>query len=396
MKNDLRVLFIPCSNAGVSYYRLWSWAVAAHRNRAMLVNCPWFQYDLTETHPWEVDITDPEHHSRILNELNSHVQRADVVVMQMAHTPAALNLFMTIKEVYPHIPVVAEIDDNMLSTAEYNPASVCYAPGAVFRKVAVEQFSNADAMIVSTPYLLGVYRDFCENIYTVENSLDFRVWDCLKRRPRSGITIGWAGGASHAEDLRLVEGTVKRILSEHRNVRFDFIHGAPEFLKNIPGVECVKKFSRIDKYPGFLASRSFDIGIAPLVDNAFNRGKSNLRWLEYSGLGIPCVASNVGHFKETLQHGEDALLVDNSNPDGFYAALKMLIENRDMRTAIGRRANDRARRDFNVDKNVFAYERILREIADRGQVKRIEKNEYDSPVVCLDAEQRISAPGVVS
>jgi hypothetical protein len=385
---------IPTSNAGVSYYRLWSWAIAAHRNRTMHVMCPWFQYGLTETNPWEVDITDPMHHARILNEINSHAQRADVIVMQMAHTPAALNLFMSLKEAYPHIPVVSEIDDNMLSTAEYNPAAACYGPGSMFRQVAVEQFSNSDAMIVSTPYLREVYRDFCENIHVVPNSLDFKVWGNIKKKSHGGIRIGWAGGASHAEDLRLVENVIPRICAKHRGVKFVFVHGAPDFIKTLPGVDFVQKFSRVDKYPGFLASRGFDIGIAPLVDNAFNRGKSNLRWLEYAGLGIPCVASNVGHFKETLRHGEDVLFADDE--DGFVNGLSTLIEDRKARLAIGARARDRARRDFNIDVNVFEFERILRGVMDKGQVKRIVQNEYDSPIIPIDAERAISSPEVYS
>lgn len=366
---------IPTANSGVSFYRFWTWAVAAHRNRAMHVECLWFKYEATQTASWEVDILDPQFRPRIMGELNQKVRQADVVVVQMVHTPAALNLFLSIKEAYPHIPVVAEIDDNMLSTADYNPASPFYAPGSDFRKLAVEQFKAADAMIVSTPYLKEVYGEINDNIHVVQNSLDFKIWDRLQKKQHPGqIRIGWAGGASHAEDLRIIEPVVKNILTKHRNVRFVFVHGIPDFLKGIKGVECVSKFSRIDKYPGFLAGRGFDIGIAPLVENAFNRGKSNLRWLEYAGMRVPCVASNVGHFKETLNPGRDVLLADGS--DDFETCLEVLIRNRDIRRRIGNNAYERARKDFNTDSNVFAYEDILRQIVERGQVNPISQPEY--------------------
>ena len=392
-RRDLRVLFIPTANSGVGYYRLWTWAVAAHRNQAMMVECLWFKYSATETAAWEVDIVDPQFRPRIMGELNAKVRQADVVVMGMAHTPAALNLFLSIKEAYPHIPVLAEIDDNMLSTADYNPAAAFYGPGSQFRDVAVQQFRAADAMVVSTPYLKEVYGDLNENVHVVQNSLDFKIWDRLKKIQRPGqIRIGWAGGASHSEDLRIIEPIVKRILSKHRNVMFVFVHGAPEFLKNTPRVECVSKFSRIDKYPGFLAGRGFDIGMAPLVDNAFNRGKSNLRWLEYAGMRVPCVASNVGHFKETLSHGETALLADTV--DEFESALDLLITDRAMRSRIGNNAYERARRDFNTDINVFEYEKILRAVVEKGQVNKIEQPEYAQPLAVH--EQRISSPEVIS
>ena len=382
---------IPTANSGVSYYRLWAWAEAAHRNRAMHVECLWFKYAATETAAWEVDIIDPEFRPRIMGEINAKVRMADVVIMGMVHTPAALNLFLSIKEAYPNIPVVAEIDDNMLSTADYNPASNFYGPGSQFRDVAVQQFKAADAMIVSTAYLKEVYGDLNENVHVVENSLDFKIWDRLQVKHKPGqIRIGWAGGASHSEDLRIVEPVIKNILAKYRNVRFVFIHGAPSFLKGIPGVEIVPRFSRIDKYPGFLASRGFDIGIAPLVDNAFNRGKSNLRWLEYAGMRVPCVASNVGHFKETLRPGHDALLADG--PEDFQLSLEVLIGNRDIRRRMGNNAYERAKNDFNTDKNVFAYRDILRTIVDGGQVNPIVQPEYAQKL----PEQRISSPEVAS
>ena len=408
MMRDLRVLFVPCSNAGVSYYRQWLWNVAACRNRAFLSLMPWFQYEMNTTHPWEVDLADPRHAARIKNELWSHFLRCDAVVFQMVHTKPALDLFLAMKEaaqdsrlqslrenqgISDGVPpvILAEIDDNMLSTADYNPAAAFYNPGSEYRQLAVEQFKSADGMIVSTRYLADeVYRDTNPDISVVHNSIDFEVWNRVRKKSNGKIVrIGWMGGASHDEDLRIVEPVVKSILAKHKNVRFTFVHGAPEFLKNIPGVEIVSKFSRIDRYPQFLGNRGFDIGIAPLVDNAFNRGKSNLRWLEYAGMQVPCVASNVGHFKETLRNGEDALLADS--PADFEAALESLILDRNKRKALGQSAYRRALQDFNVDRNIFVYEKILRDAVERGQ-KKIYQPEYAAPI----AEERISAPGVYS
>lgn len=390
----LRVLFVPTSNSGVSFYRFWNFSIAAHRTRTMLANTLWWKKDQNDTHPWEVEIADPQYTSRIKNELWERLLWCDIAVVQMVHTHAALDLFLSMKEAladtripdlrqkrgYDHkgpTPILAEIDDHMLSTADYNPASAVYGPGSQFREIAVAQFKAADGMIVSTQYLKDLYSDFNDNIEVVHNCLDFKVWDQVKKKKREGVRIGWAGGYSHEEDLRIIEPVVHNILKKHKEARFVFVHGIPSFLRNIPRVECVDKFTRIDKYPQFLGQRGFDIGIAPLQDNAFNRGKSNLRWLEYAGLGIPCVASNVGHFKETLRHGQDALLADS--PEDFEKHLSFLIENRSERKALGRRAYQRAAKDFNADHVVADYERILRGFIEKG-VKPVEQPEYQQPI----------------
>lgn len=364
----LSVLFLQSSNAGVAFYRLYSWAITAHRTKTFSAFIPWWDKSLTETHPWEVDIDDPQHKYRILNELNDHVKKADIIVAQMVHTRAALIVLEGIREMYG-IPVVAEIDDNMLSTPSYNPADMVYQPGSSFRALAIEQFKMSDAMIVSTPYLQEVYGDLNSDIQVVPNSLDMRVWDNLKhRRNTDFIRIGWAGGYSHEEDLRIIEPVVRKILEKHQTVRFCFVHGIPPFLKNIDRVETVSQFIRIDRYPQFLASKSFDIGVAPLVDNSFNRAKSNLRWLEYAGLKVPCVASSVGHFKETVNHGEDGLLCDSEND--WLDSLDWLIHDENARRKIGKNANARARRDFNLDLNVAKYRDILQNIVNRHAEKK--------------------------
>ena len=53
--------------------------------------------------------------------------------------------------------------------------------------------------------------------------------------------------------------------------------------------------------------------------------------------------------------------------------IRLLVENEKARKSMGKAANSKARKDFNVDKNVFLYAKALIEIADRGQVVKISK-----------------------
>lgn len=368
---QIQALFIQNSNSGVAFYRLHSWAMAAERTKAFSAFLPWWDKSLVETHPWEVDIDDPMYRRRILDELNDHVQKADVVIAQMVHTRAALIVLEGIRAMYK-IPIVAEIDDNMLSTPAYNPADTVYNDARFpFRALAIEQFKMSDAMVISTPYLQEVYGDLNPNIHVVPNSLDFRVWDNLKhRRNKDLVRIGWAGGASHNDDLQIIEPVVRKTLEKHPTAHFCFVHGAPAFLKNIDRVEVVNQFARIDRYPQFLASRSWDIALAPLVDNSFNRAKSNLRWLEAAGLKVPCVASKVGHFAETIRQAEDGMLCDSEQD--WLDSIDFLIHDENARRKMGKNANVRARKDFNADMNVMGYRDILTKIVDKGLVRPVE------------------------
>lgn len=372
----MRVLFIPTQNSGVQYWRMFNFAKAGNRLGLAEFDYLWWKWDLNEVHPWQTDIEDDSAKYAILGEMNDQARQADVIVMQMVHTPKALEVFYSLKEAFPNKPILMETDDNMLSTATYNPAHDFYAPGMGFRKLAVEQLKAADAVICSTPYLAELYSEFCPHTYVCENSIDLDHWAKINGRNRGGLRIGWAGGASHTEDLKLILPAVKNIVATDKDVKFILVHGVPEEFKGLEGVEGVFKWAKIDKYPKMLADLDFDIGMAPLVDNAFNRGKSNLRWLEYSALGIPTVASNVGHFAQTINHGVDGLL--SATPEDFEANLRLLISDRRLRGKMARDAYFRIATDFNVDNVVKKYVKTLEEVIERGPVKKAPQTDSET------------------
>lgn len=366
MTNKLNAFFLATGNAGLMWWRWQTYADSAWRQGIASMINPLWDKELTFSQPWEMhlDSNDVLFKYRFIGMAEEAAIKAEVIVVQMVHTPVALRLFRSLKDRFPGKPILAEVDDHFLSVAEYNPAWDSYWPGSPYRDIAISHLKESDGIIVSTPYLKEVYSEFNANIWVVPNAIDFPTWDRVQRKRRPGIRIGWAGGASHEEDMRTILPAIKNVLAKHKGVEFVMVNGPaqsglPSWLKDVKGVTHVSKWARIDKYAQSLAHLDFDIGIAPLVDNAFNRGKSNLRWLEYSALGIPTVASRVGHFAETCRDGADAFLADDAAE--FEAKLDLLIKDRKLRTQMGARANARIRRDFNVDATAQLYVEALRE-----------------------------------
>ena len=384
-------LFVPTGNSGINYWRMHNFYNSGYRQGIMNFPVIWWQKDLYEVHPWERDVHQTEHFWRITKELQDWAVQAEIIVFGMLHGPGvsvlseksnavsdyltnSMAMFMAIKDMFPNKPILTEIDDDMLSTPPYNPAAPFYVPEGILRKLVLMQMKESDGVITSTPRLAEIYSDFNTNIHVIPNAIDFKVWDKAKnarKLGKKGIRIGWAGGANHEDDLKIMEKVIPAITAKHKNVEFTFVHGCPHYLRDIPGVTYKSPWTSIDKYPKMLAQQNFDIGIAPLIDNAFNRGKSNLRWLEYSALGIPTVASNVGNFKETLNHGKDGLLADNA--EEFIAHLAWLIGDRTFRRQMGLNAWERVRKDFNVDKVTDTYAQVLeREIEKKNATKEAE------------------------
>lgn len=364
----IRVLFVPTLSAGVSYWRMYNFREAMRRNKYAESQLLWWDKNLNESHPWQQEIADPMYNARIATELFAYVREADVVVFGAVQTQAALETIYTIRDLFPDKVIITECDDDLIDPPAYNPASGSFRPGSEVLDIALSQMRDSDAVIVSTPYLKEVYGEYCDNIHVATNSIDSTHWGQAKRKNHGGIRIMWAGGASHDEDLRILLPVMDKVYKYHPEAKWIMVHGAPGFVLDKPNVEDVRKWTRIDKYPKFLASMGATIGVAPLVDNKFNRGKSNLRWLEYSALGIPTVASNVGHFAETIKTGLDGFLAEESGQ--FADAVIKLIESKSLRGAVSRRAAERVAADFNVDRVAFDYVRFLESAVERGPQKK--------------------------
>lgn len=336
---------------------------------------------------WENDLYDPAKSYIVRSDMMQAVGWADVVIWMGLHTPESLNLFKLAKWRYPHIKMLMEIDDYLLSSARSNKrAGEVYCYGGDLAKIGLEQMRLSDALIVSTPSLGELYKPYAKKIYVVENTVDLRLWPKPKKRDR--LTVGWIGAGSHDDDLALVKKPMDAILAKYPDVKFSIVHGAPEFFKHkddcpfllnprdpaynklrrcpkCKGRERVNwthDFKTIDKYPKWASSFGFDIGLAPLVDLNFTRGKSNLRWLEYSAMGIPTIASPLNHFVETIRDGETGIIVKDNSERGWIDAIETLIEEPDLRKSIGKAARMEVKKNWCPKVMAQKYKKILQEM----------------------------------
>ena len=375
-KRPFRIAFIPTSNGGVNYTRMASWAfeMRGYRNVETVVFA--FQYHMIHTHPWQKDIISmPE----VREQIECLAKASDAMIWQPVFFDHTLNFFNEIRQKYGKHMFI-ETDDNYIDVPPWNEAHHSFSQVASHRYYATEAMSWSDGMFVTTPYLKDLYSKFNDNVHVIQNSLDFKGdrrfvgWDKVSVRKHKGIRIGWIGGRSHFEDLMMVAPALREILEAHRDVTLVLVNSAVkpscqalgikypfEGLKN---VHYADRSVTINRYAQFMASFGFDIGIAPLVDCNFNRAKSNLRWLEYSALGIPSVCTDISHFSQTVKQGIDGILVKDNDLQEWKNALELLIRNKTTREEIGRNAYKRVRADFNLKHNAPKYVRLLKGLSD--------------------------------
>ncbi|HEX4806982.1 MAG TPA: hypothetical protein VFU94_13880, partial [Conexibacter sp.] len=158
------------------------------------------------------------------------------------------------------------------------------------------------------------------NVEVIDNYLP-DAFNRVKPRGHEGIVIGWHAASEHAldvEELGLRE-LMLELLERHPELRVVTI-GVDLGLEH-------ERYAREDFMPiGDLTQRlaDFDVGIAPLADTPFNRGRSNVKAREYAAAGVPWLASPVGSY-EHLGPDEGGQLVEDGE---WLDALEELIRSR--------------------------------------------------------------------
>jgi glycosyltransferase involved in cell wall biosynthesis len=352
-----RVAFICTTVSGVAKYRMgnFAWMMRKWPNVETVL---WpYSASTTLQNPWQVDmLSRPD----IMQTIDDLCDKADVVVWQTLDFPHSWDLWQSMKLRHQK-PFFLELDDYISDIPPDHEAYEHYKGKR--HKIIMAQMAHSDGLIVSTPYLAEQYKGRNAKIYVVPNSIDFREWKGLELRRHNRLRIGWIGGGTHGKDLEMVAPVLEELLSKYwkKDLWFYCVHGCPELYKKWPRVYHTLKWANINLYPRFMNSFKFDIGIAPLEDNNFNRGKSNLRWLEYSALKIPCVASPLPDFVWAIQDGKTGFLA--SDLKDWKDSLTMLIELEGLRREVGRAAYEKVKSDFNVVKTSRSYLQVLREVA---------------------------------
>lgn len=347
MKKELtRVFFHHGENSAVGWYRVVQPMRAVTKNKLARVVTLDFE-------PGREVADIP------VDSLENIIQWSDVAVFSRLGNPRALSAPGAIKQTY-HIPVLMELDDLPMEMNDDSWAFSQYRSdnpmgGTDAAYWAIKQMELSDGIIVTNDYLRMRIEKLVpkKRVHVIPNCVDTKLF---KNKKSDIITIGWQGGSNHVRDLELIREPILKILKEFPNVRFQTFGHQPAWTIGVKGCKH-QTWVHFDKYYKTLGDLGLSIGVAPLVDNAFNRCKSNLRWLEYSALGIPTVASRVGPY-QCIRDNVTGYYAND--PHEWYTKLRTLIQRQALRKRIGDNAHRTVKRSFNPDIWAAYYAKLFR------------------------------------
>lgn len=182
------------------------------------------------------------------------------------------------------------------------------------------------------------------------------------------IVIGYFGGSSHYADLHDSGAldAIQKIMHENKNVYFKSVgmivdKYIPKHRLIFEGGERGTKW--IDKV---FPSLKMDIAVAPLVDNIFNKGKSDIKWQEATRAGAAVVATAFGPYT-TLLPGT-ATLVKNGFDD-WYLALKKLVDDKTLRQQQVKAAQEHLK-SLRLETNWHGYKAMFEKVKEIKDANR--------------------------
>jgi glycosyltransferase involved in cell wall biosynthesis len=224
---------------------------------------------------------------------NGDILGADIVIAQMWRNPEGVE---TAKK--QGAKVIYEADDIIIGVGGKDRKELMDLSKEATNQT-IETIKACDLVTVTTESLAKHYRQFHNNVVVLPNYMDFNWWGKAWKSEKNTdeIRIGWAGSRSHREDLLLLVPVMKKILKKYPQTKFiycgyggmssssmstavgwgkDLFEELPrdrrEFFIGVP----------LDYWAVKSKTLGLDIALAPLLDDEFNSGKSNIKWQEYS------------------------------------------------------------------------------------------------------------------
>ncbi|MCF7954333.1 MAG: glycosyltransferase family 4 protein [Phycisphaerae bacterium] len=190
----------------------------------------------------------------------------------------------------------------------------------------------ADTVIAGNSYLADHALKYNNNVEVLPTGLDVDSYDVQTDRTDDGkVRLVWIGSKSTLMYLEELKEVLEEIGRRFDNVVLRIICDAFFDLENM---EVEKVNWSLDSQARNL--RESDIGLAPLPDDNFTRGKCGFKILQYMAASLAVVASPVGVNRDFVNNGVSGYIAGNQ--DQWFAALNELIADKQVRDRMGKAA----------------------------------------------------------
>jgi len=198
---------------------------------------------------------------------------------------------------------------------------------------------GADVVTTANHFLAAYAGKYSSCVKVIPNAVDLETWKPATRERGETVTIGWAGAPVNIPNIERLEPVLSELLSKYPFLKLAVFSGKR------PNLKCPFDYYSFEpgKEPEFV--RSLDIGLLPLVNEEYSKGKSPIKAIQYLACGVPVVGNPIGATKEIL-NDDNSIAV--SSDEEWIAALESLVKDNQRRASMGRAGRAHVERNHNI------------------------------------------------
>lgn len=231
---------------------------------------------------------------------------------------------------------------------------------ALFDRNLEKKFSQiirlSSWVIAANDYLRNFAKKINSNASVILTPIDIkRYFPQSNKKKSSRITVGWIGTSGNLYYLNNLTSVFKELFIEFKELRLkvicDFVVAEEYPILKLPQV--IFKVWSLEDELEYL--HSLDIGIMPLADDEWTKGKAGFKIIQYMALGIPVVASPVGFNRELISDRVNGFFAKKSQD--WVKILSLLIKNEKLRLKIGDTGRNFVERNCSIE---VTYPKLLK------------------------------------
>jgi len=216
---------------------------------------------------------------------------------------------------------------------------------------------TAHMIFAGNQYLANFALPMNSNVKIVPTTIDTDIYQVVsKSMDAEKVCIGWSGSFSTIIHFEHILEVLKELKNKYHNKIYFKVIGDEDFVNDDLEIQGIRwrKDTEVEELS------EIDIGIMPLPDDEWTKGKCALKGLLYMALGIPAVMSPVGVNTDIIQDGTNGFLALSNSE--WVQKLSLLIDSPEIRKKVGLEGRKVVEKHFSIEANKNLYLNYFNEL----------------------------------
>jgi glycosyltransferase involved in cell wall biosynthesis len=221
---------------------------------------------------------------------------------------------------------------------------------------------GSDVVTVGNPFLKNevLKVDRAKKVFVIPTSIDMNLYPQRKEiSHRQEIVLGWIGTKANLKYLKRLEPVFETIRQRFPQVKLKIVSNDFYESSSLP---LIKKPWKLEDENRDLIS--FDIGLMPLSDDLWSKGKCGLKIIQYLSVGVPVVCTPVGMNSDIVKDGENGFWA--MNPQEWVDRLSTLIQHPELRYQMGLKGIETVEKEYSLAVTSEKFLQVLQSLV-RGE-----------------------------